>query len=120
MQFAPYFLIMWDIVMFARSQGILVQGRGSAANSVICYCLSITAVDPVAMDLLFERFICEGRDEPPDIDLDIAHQHREIVLQYVYNKYGREHAGMVCEAITYRGRSLYEMLPVYWIFHPNK
>jgi len=105
MQFAPYFLIMWDIVMFARSQGILVQGRGSAANSVICYCLFITAVDPVAMDLLFERFICEGKDDPPDIDLDIAHQHREIVLQYVYNKYGREHAGMVCEAITYRGRS---------------
>lgn len=105
MQFAPYFLIMWDIVMFARSKHILVQGRGSAANSVVCYCLSITAVDPVAMDLLFERFICEGRDEPPDIDLDIAHQHREIVLQYVYDKYGREHAGMVCETITYRGRS---------------
>ncbi len=105
MQFAPYFLIMYDIVMFARDKGILVQGRGSAANSVVCYCLSITAVDPVAMDLLFERFICEGANEPPDIDLDIAHQHREIVLQYVYNKYGREHAGMVCEAITYRGRS---------------
>jgi error-prone DNA polymerase len=105
MQFAPYFLIMWDIVEFARSKGILVQGRGSAANSVVCYCLSITAVDPVANDLLFERFISEGRDEPPDIDLDIAHQHREIVLQYVYEKYGREHAGMVCETITYRGRS---------------
>ncbi|CAM6006179.1 unnamed protein product [Sphagnum balticum] len=105
MQFAPYFLIMWDIVQFARSKGILVQGRGSAANSVVCYCLSITAVDPVAMQLLFERFISEGRDEPPDIDLDIAHQHREIVLQYVYEKYGREHAGMVCETITYRGRS---------------
>lgn len=105
MQFAPYFLIMWDIVMFTRSKGILVQGRGSAANSVVCYCLSITAVDPVAMDLLFERFICEDATEPPDIDLDIAHQHREIVLQYVYNKYGREHAGMVCETITYRGRS---------------
>lgn len=105
MQFAPYFLIMWDIVNFARSQNILVQGRGSAANSAICYCLGITAVDPVAMDLLFERFISEGRNEPPDIDLDIAHQHREIVLQYVYNKYSREHAGMVCENITYRGRS---------------
>src|SRR5277367_2303514 len=105
MQFAPYFLIMWDIVEFARSQNILVQGRGSAANSVVCYCLGITAVDPVASDLLFERFISEGRDEPPDIALDIAHQHREIVLQYVYNKYGREHAGMVCETITYRGRS---------------
>jgi error-prone DNA polymerase len=105
MQIAPYFLIMWDIVEFAKSKGILVQGRGSAANSVVCYCLAITAVDPVAMQLLFERFISEGRDEPPDIDLDIAHQHREIVLQYVYNKYGREHAGMVCETITYRGRS---------------
>jgi error-prone DNA polymerase len=105
MQFAPYFLIMWDIVEFARSRNILVQGRGSAANSVVCYCLGITAVDPVASDLLFERFISEGRDEPPDIDLDIAHQHREIVLQFVYDKYGREHAGMVCETITYRGRS---------------
>jgi len=104
MQFAPYFLIMWDIVEFARSKNILVQGRGSAANSVVCYCLGITAVDPVASDLLFERFISEGRDEPPDIDLDIAHQHREIVLQFVYEKYGREHAGMVCETITYRGR----------------
>jgi error-prone DNA polymerase len=105
MQFAPYFLIMWDIVKFARSKNILVQGRGSAANSVVCYCLGITAVDPVATDLLFERFISEGRDEPPDIDLDIAHQFREIVLQYVYERYGREHAGMVCETITYRGRS---------------
>jgi error-prone DNA polymerase len=105
MQFAPYFLIMWDIVEFARSKNILVQGRGSAANSVVCYCLAITAVDPVATDLLFERFMSEGRDEPPDIDLDIAHQHRETVLQYVYDRYGREHAGMVCEIITYRGRS---------------
>lgn len=105
MQFAPYFLIMWDIVQFARSKGILVQGRGSAANSVVCYCLSVTAVDPVAMNLLFERFISGGRNEPPDIDLDIAHQHREIVLQYVYEKYGREHAAMVCETIIYRGRS---------------
>jgi error-prone DNA polymerase len=105
MQFAPYFLIMWDIVVFARSKEILVQGRGSAANSVVCYCLGITAVDPVDMNLLFERFICEDANEPPDIDLDIAHQRREIVLQYVYEKYGRQHAGMVCEAITYRGKS---------------
>jgi len=102
---APYFLIMWDIVHFAQSQGIAVQGRGSAANSAVCYCLGITAVDPIGMDLLFERFLSEGRNEPPDIDLDIAHQEREKVLQYVYNKYGREHAAMVCEAITYRGRS---------------
>jgi error-prone DNA polymerase len=102
---APYFLIMWDIVRFAQSQGIAVQGRGSAANSAVCYCLAITAVDPVAMDLLFERFLSEGRNEPPDIDLDIAHQEREKVIQYVYEKYGRDHAAMVCEAITYRGRS---------------
>ncbi len=105
LKLAPYFLIMWDIVRFARSQGIAVQGRGSAANSAICYCLMITAVDPIAMDLLFERFLSEGRTEPPDIDLDIAHQEREIVLQYVYEKYGRAHAAMVCEVITYRGRS---------------
>ncbi len=102
---APYFLIMWDIVSFARSNGIAVQGRGSAANSAVCYCLFITAVDPVGMDLLFERFLSEGRNEPPDIDLDIAHQEREKVLQYVYEKYGRKHAAMVCEIITYRGRS---------------
>lgn len=102
---APYFLIMWDIVNFARARGIAVQGRGSAANSAVCYCLFITAVDPIGMDLLFERFLSEGRNEPPDIDLDIAHQERETVLQYVYEKYGRQHAAMVCEVITYRGRS---------------
>jgi len=102
---APYFLIMWDIICFAESQGIAVQGRGSAANSAVCYCLKITAVDPIAMDLLFERFISEDRNEPPDIDLDIAHQEREKVLQYVYEKYGRQHAAMVCEHISYRGAS---------------
>lgn len=102
---APYFLIMWDIVNYARRNGIAVQGRGSAANSAVCYCLFITAVDPIGMDLLFERFLSEGRNEPPDIDLDIAHQERERVLQYVYEKYGRNHAAMVCEVITYRGRS---------------
>jgi error-prone DNA polymerase len=105
LKLAPYFLIMWDIVRFARSKGIAVQGRGSAANSAVCYCLMITAVDPIGMDLLFERFLSEGRHEPPDIDLDIAHQEREQVLQYVYEKYGRAHAAMVCEVITYRGRS---------------
>jgi error-prone DNA polymerase len=105
LKLAPYFLIMWDIVRFAASRGIAVQGRGSAANSAVCYCLKITAVDPIGMDLLFERFLSEGRHEPPDIDLDIAHQEREIVLQYVYEKYGRNHAAMVCEVITYRGRS---------------
>lgn len=105
LKLAPYFLIMWDIVRFAQSRGIAVQGRGSAANSAVCYCLKITAVDPISMDLLFERFLSEGRSEPPDIDLDIAHQEREHVLQYVYRKYGRLHAAMVCEVITYRGRS---------------
>jgi error-prone DNA polymerase len=102
---SAYFLLMWEIVEFANSKGIAVQGRGSAANSAVCYCLKITAVDPISMDLLFERFISEERNEPPDIDLDIAHQEREIVLQHVYQKYGREHAAMVCEHITYRGPS---------------
>ncbi|HKK27652.1 MAG TPA: error-prone DNA polymerase [Gemmatimonadota bacterium] len=99
-----YFLIVWDIVRFARRRGILVQGRGSAANSAVCYCLGITAVDPVGMDLLFERFLSEERDEAPDIDLDIAHRDREEVLQYVWKRWGRERAAMVCESITYRGR----------------
>jgi len=101
---ADYFLIMWDIVRFANRRGILVQGRGSAANSAVCYCLGITAVDPIGLDLLFERFLSESRHEPPDIDLDIAHRDREQVLQYVYQKYGRRHAAMVCESITYRGK----------------
>ncbi len=101
---SDYFLIIHDIVRFAGEQDILVQGRGSAANSAVCYCLGITAVDPVGLDLLFERFLSEERDEAPDIDLDIAHNDREEVLQYVYRKYGRGHAAMVCEAITYRGR----------------
>jgi DNA polymerase III alpha subunit len=102
---AGYFLIVWDIVRFARREGILCQGRGSAANSAVCYCLGITAVDPIRMELLFERFLSEEREEPPDIDIDFAHRDRERVLQYVYERYGREHAAMVCEQITYRGRS---------------
>ena len=102
---AGYFLIVWDIVRFARRKGILCQGRGSAANSAVCYCLGITAVDPIKLGLLFERFLSEERTEAPDIDIDFAHREREDVLQYVYEKYGREHAAMVCEQITYRGRS---------------
>ena len=102
---AGYFLIVWDIVRFARRAGVLCQGRGSAANSVVCYCLGITAIDPVRMGLLFERFLSEERQEAPDIDIDLAHRDRETVLQYVYERYGREHAAMVCEHITYRGRS---------------
>lgn len=105
LDFAGYFLTVWDIVRFARSQSILCQGRGSAANSVVCYVLGITPIDPVRMDLLFERFISVERGEPPDIDVDFEHERREEVLQYVYRKYGRTHAGMVCEVITYRGRS---------------
>jgi error-prone DNA polymerase len=102
---AGYFLIVADIVGFARREKILVQGRGSAANSVVCYCLGITSVDPVAMDLLFERFLSEERTDPPDIDVDIEHHRREEVLQYVYERYGRDHAAMVCETITWRGKS---------------
>ncbi|MBX3173792.1 MAG: PHP domain-containing protein [Gemmatimonadaceae bacterium] len=100
-----YFLIVWDIVRFARREGILCQGRGSAANSAVCYCLGITAVDPIKLELLFERFLSEERAEAPDIDIDFAHRERERVLQYVYQRYGREHAAMVCEHITWRGRS---------------
>ena len=102
---AGYFLIVWDIVRFARRAGVLCQGRGSAANSAVCYCLGITAVDPIKLNLLFERFLSEERTEAPDIDIDFAHREREQVLQYVYERYGREHAAMVCEQITYRGRS---------------
>jgi error-prone DNA polymerase len=102
---AGYFLIVWDICRFARSRGVLAQGRGSAANSAVCYCLEITAVDPVGHGLLFERFLSEGRGEAPDIDVDLAHQDREAVLQYVYERYGREHAAMVCTTVTWRARS---------------
>ena len=102
---AGYFLIVWDIVRYAHRVGVLCQGRGSAANSAVCFCLGITAIDPIKMELLFERFLSEERKEAPDIDLDFAHQHREKVLQYVYDRYGREHAAMVCEQISYRGKS---------------
>ena len=100
-----YFLTMWDIVRFCRSNEILCQGRGSAANSAVCYCLGITAIDPVRMELLFERFISRERAEPPDIDLDIEHNRREEVIQYLYRKHGRTHAAMVANFIRYRGRS---------------
>jgi error-prone DNA polymerase len=101
-----YFLIVWDIVNFCRDQGILIQGRGSAANSAVCYSLGITAVDPVGMDLLFERFLSEERGEWPDIDLDLpSGDHRERAIQYVYERYGRLGAAMTANVITYRGRS---------------
>ncbi len=102
---AGYFLIVWDIVREANRLGVLAQGRGSAANSAVCYCLGITAIDPIGMELLFERFLSEDRREAPDIDIDFAHNDREQVIQYVYRRYGRDHAAMVCEAITYRGRA---------------
>ncbi|MEN3794514.1 error-prone DNA polymerase [Fulvimarina sp. MAC3] len=105
LDYAPYFLTVYDIVRFARSQKILCQGRGSAANSVICYCLSITEVDPSKVNLLFERFISEERGEPPDIDVDFEHERREEVIQYIYRKYGRENAGLAATVITYRARS---------------
>ena len=103
---AGYFLIVWDLVNFCRQQDILVQGRGSAANSAVCYSLGITAVDPVGMDLLFERFLSEERGEWPDIDLDLpSGDRRERVIQHVYERYGRLGAGMTANVITYRGRS---------------
>ena len=105
LRYEAYFLTVWDLVRFARSRGILCQGRGSAANSAVCYCLGITAVDPERMDLLFERFVSRERNEAPDIDVDFEHQRREEVLQYLYEKYGRDRAGMTAEVITYRPRS---------------
>jgi DNA polymerase III alpha subunit len=105
LDYAPYFLTVYDIVRFARSQNILCQGRGSAANSAVCYCLEITEVDPGKVDLLFERFISEERNEPPDIDVDFEHERREEVIQYIYEKYGRDRAGLAATVITYRARS---------------
>ncbi len=95
MNYAPYFLTVFDIVRYAREQKILCQGRGSAANSTVCYCLGITSVDPTKFDLLFERFISSARNEPPDIDVDFEHERREEVIQYIYNKYGRDRAAIV-------------------------
>jgi error-prone DNA polymerase len=105
LDYCGYFLTMHQIVRFCRDRGILCQGRGSAANSAVCYCLGVTAVDPVRMELLFERFISRERNEPPDIDLDIEHRRREEVIQYVYDTYGRERAAMVANFIRYRLRS---------------
>jgi error-prone DNA polymerase len=105
MDLAGYFLVVWDIAHAAERLEVLAQGRGSAANSAVCYALGITAVDPVGMELLFERFLSEERNEVPDIDIDFAHQDREKVIQYVYDRYDREHAAMTSEVITYRTRS---------------
>jgi len=103
--YAPYFLTVHDIVREARARGILCQGRGSAANSAVCYCLGITSVDPARLDLLFERFISAERGEPPDIDVDFEHERREEVIQYIYGKYGRDRAALAATVISYRSKS---------------
>ena len=105
LRYEAYFLTVWDLVRFARERGILCQGRGSAANSVVCFCLGVTEVDPERIDVLFERFISKERDEAPDIDIDFENARREEVIQYVYDKYGRERAGMTATVITYRIKS---------------
>ncbi|MFK8030483.1 MAG: error-prone DNA polymerase, partial [Gammaproteobacteria bacterium] len=105
LDYAKYFLTVYDIVKFARSQDILCQGRGSAANSSVCFCLGVTAVDPARMSMLFERFISKERNEPPDIDIDFEHERREEVIQYIYQKYGRDRAALTATIICYRARS---------------
>ncbi len=105
LRYEPFFLTVHDVVQFARSRGILCQGRGSAANSMVCYCLQITEVDPSRMSMLFERFISKERNEPPDIDVDFEHERREEVIQYIYGKYGRERAALAATVICYRPRS---------------
>src|SRR5207244_13052109 len=105
MNYAAYFLTVYDIVRFARENNILCQGRGSAANSTVCYCLGITSVNPTKFDLLFERFISSARNEPPDIDVDFEHERREEVMQYIYQKYGRHRAGIVATVAQYRQKS---------------
>lgn len=105
LHYAPYFLTVYDIVRFAKEQKILCQGRGSAANSAVCFCLGITNVNPQEIDLLFERFISEERKEPPDIDVDFEHERREEVMQYIYRRYGRQRAAIVATVICYRSRS---------------
>jgi DNA polymerase III alpha subunit len=104
LRFEHYFLTVEDIVRYARMRGILCQGRGSAANSAVCYVLGVTEVDPARMDLLLERFISKERHEPPDIDIDFEHQRREEVMQYIYNKYRRHRAALAATVITYRRR----------------
>ncbi len=105
MQYEHYFLTVYDIVAFARSQGILCQGRGSAANSVVCYCCGVTEVDPLRSSMLFERFISKERGEPPDIDVDFEHERREEVIQYLYRKYGRDRAALTAIVTSYRPKS---------------
>src|SRR5690606_29098480 len=100
LNYAQYFLTVYDIVEFARSKDILCQGRGAAANSAVCFCLGITSVNPAQQEILFERFISKERNEPPDIDIDFEHERREEVIQYMYQKYGRHRAALVAEYVT--------------------
>ena len=102
---AEFFLICWDLMRFSRERGIPAQGRGSAGDSIVAYALGITRVDPIRHELLFERFINEGRTTYPDVDIDFASSRREEVIQYIYDRYGPEHTGMVCNIVTYRARS---------------
>src|SRR6185295_10850614 len=102
---ANYFLIVWDLIRFARSHGIRCQGRGSAANSLVAYLLAISPIDPLAHDLVFERFLSDERPSLPDLDIDFAADRREEVIQYVFKRYGRDHAAMACTLITFQARS---------------
>ncbi|MDH5798692.1 MAG: error-prone DNA polymerase, partial [Paracoccaceae bacterium] len=104
LKYEPYFLTVHDVVQFARSRGILCQGRGSAANSVVCYCLGVTSVSPEIGTMVFERFVSEARDEPPDIDVDFEHERREEVIQHIYERYGRHRAGLCATVVHYRGK----------------
>ncbi len=120
LHYVDYFLTIWDIVEFARSRNILCQGRGSAANSSVCFVLGITAIDPVRMDLLFERFISKERHEPPDIDIDFEHERREEVIQYIYQRYGRDRAAITAEVICFRRKSvLREVAKVFALPNPS-
>src|SRR5262249_32883678 len=105
LSYAPYFLTVNSVVRFARSRGILCQGRGSAANSAVCFVLGITSIDPERNDLLFERFVSQERKEPPDIDVDFEHERRDEVIQWIYETYGRERAALCATVIRYRARS---------------
>jgi error-prone DNA polymerase len=119
--FAGYFLIVWDIVCFCKKNDILIQGRGSAANSAVCYALEITAIDPVGMELLFERFLSESRGEWPDIDLDLpSEDKREQAIQYVYQRYGELGAAMTANVITYRGKSAAREVGKAWASIKNR
>ena len=104
LKYEPYFLTVHDVVDFARSRNILCQGRGSAANSVVCYCLGVTSVSPEIGTMVFERFVSEARDEPPDIDVDFEHERREEVIQHIYDRYGRHRAGLCATVVHYRGK----------------